>query len=45
MKIRILLATLPPSQGQRRLALAIVVVLIAAFLITVPFANTQLLPC
>ena len=37
-----LLATLPPSQEQRRLALAIVVVLITAFLITVPFASTQL---
>jgi signal transduction histidine kinase len=39
---QILLATLPPSQEQRRLALAIVVVLIAAFLITIPFASTQL---
>jgi signal transduction histidine kinase len=39
---QILLATLPPSQGQRRLALAIVAILLAAFIITVPFVHSQL---
>src|SRR5262245_28629916 len=35
---QILLSTLPPSRGQKRLALAIVLVLLAAFCATVPFA-------
>jgi signal transduction histidine kinase len=39
---QILLATQPPSQGQRRLALAIVAGLLAAFAITVPFKDTPL---
>jgi signal transduction histidine kinase len=37
-----LLATLPPSQGQRRFALAVVAALFAAFVISVPFAFTPL---
>jgi hypothetical protein len=39
---RFLLATLPPSQGQRRFALAVFAALFAAFVITVPFAFTPL---
>jgi membrane-associated sensor protein len=35
---QILLSTLPPSRGQKRLALATVLVLLAAFCATVPFA-------
>jgi len=35
----VLLSTLPPSRGQQRLALAIVLVLLAAFCATVPFAT------
>ena len=35
---QVLLSTLPPSRGQQRLALAIVLVLLAAFCATVPFA-------
>jgi signal transduction histidine kinase len=38
----ILLATLPPSQGQRRLALAIVAALLAAFAATAPFTSVKL---
>ena len=38
----ILLATLPPSPGQIRLALGVIVVLFVAFGVTVPFANVQL---
>ena len=37
-----LLANLPPSQRQTRLAVGIVVALIAAFGLTAPFINTQL---
>jgi hypothetical protein len=37
-----LLANLPPSKRQIRLALGIVAVLLAIFGITLPFANTQL---
>jgi signal transduction histidine kinase len=37
-----LLAALPPSQGQIRLALGVVVVLLVAFVATAPFTNTQL---
>jgi hypothetical protein len=37
-----LLAALTPSQGQIRLALGVVVVLVIAFVVTVPFTNTQL---
>ena len=37
-----LLSDLPPSQRQIRLALGIVLVLLAAFGVTVPFLNTQL---
>ena len=35
---QVLLSTLPPTRGQRRLALAIVLLLLAAFCATVPFA-------
>ncbi len=35
---QVLLSTLPPSRGQKRLALATVLVLLAAFCATVPFA-------
>ena len=35
---QVLLSTLPPSRGQKRLALAIVLLLLAAFCATVPFA-------
>jgi signal transduction histidine kinase len=37
-----LLATLPPSDRQRRIAFAIVGFFVGAFLITLPFANTPL---
>jgi Membrane-associated sensor, integral membrane domain len=37
-----LLADLPPSQGQTRLAIAIAVVLLVAFGATAPFVNTSL---
>jgi hypothetical protein len=37
-----LLATLPPTSGQRRLALAVVAVLLAAFGIAAPFAAIPL---
>ena len=37
-----LLAILPPTAGQRRLALAVIVVLLVAFAITAPFMNIQL---
>jgi two-component system, sensor histidine kinase and response regulator len=37
-----LLATLPPSDRQRRMAFAIVGFFVAAFLITIPYANTPL---
>jgi signal transduction histidine kinase len=37
-----LLAALPPVQRQIRLALGIVVALLVAFVVTAPFANTQL---
>ena len=36
---QVLLSTLPPSRGQKRLALAVVLVLLAAFCATVPFAT------
>ena len=36
---QVLLSTLPPSRGQQRLALALVLVLLAAFCATVPFAT------
>jgi len=39
---QVLLSTLPPSRGQTRLALAIVLVLLAAFCATVPFATVPL---
>jgi signal transduction histidine kinase len=35
---QVLLSTLPPSRGQKRLALVVVLVLLAAFCATVPFA-------
>jgi len=38
----ILLSTLPPSRAQKRLTLAIVLVLLAAFLATLPFATVPL---
>jgi signal transduction histidine kinase len=38
----LLVATLPPSQGQIRQALCVIVVLLAAFAVTAPFTNTQL---
>jgi signal transduction histidine kinase len=37
-----LLATLPPSPGQHRLALGVIVVLVVAFAITAPFTSIQL---
>jgi signal transduction histidine kinase len=39
---QLLLATLPPSKGQIRLAISVVAVLVAAFLLTIPFTNVQL---
>jgi signal transduction histidine kinase len=39
---QVLLSTLPPSRGQKRLALAIVLVLLAAFFATLPFATVPL---
>jgi signal transduction histidine kinase len=39
-----LLATLPPTPGQRRLAVAIVVVLLVAFVAMLPFAGIELAP-
>ena len=36
---QVLLSTLPPSRGQQRLALATILVLLAAFCATVPFAT------
>ena len=40
----ILVATLPPTQGQQRLALAIVVALLVAFVVMAPFAKIELPP-
>ncbi len=37
-----LLAALPPSQGQIRLAIGVVVALLVAFVVTAPFTNTEL---
>jgi hypothetical protein len=37
-----LLADMTPSQGQKRMALGVVVALLVAFGITAPFANAQL---
>jgi signal transduction histidine kinase len=39
---QVLLSTLPPSRGQKRLAFAIVLVLLAAFCATLPFATVPL---
>jgi hypothetical protein len=39
---QLLLATLPPSQGQIRAALGIVAALLVAFVVTVPYVNVQL---
>jgi signal transduction histidine kinase len=39
-----MLATLPPSRRQIRLALGVVAVLVVAFAVTAPFANTPLRP-
>jgi signal transduction histidine kinase len=39
---QVLLSTLPPSRAQKRLALAIVLALLAAFCATLPFATVQL---
>ena len=39
---QVLLSTLPPSPGQKRFALAIVLVLLAAFCATLPFATVPL---
>jgi signal transduction histidine kinase len=39
---QLLLATLPPSREQVRLALSVVVVLLVAFAVTIPFTNAQL---
>jgi len=38
----ILLSTLPPSRGQERVALVAALLLLAVFLVTVPFAHVQL---
>ena len=40
----ILLAALPPTPGQRRLALAIVLALLVAFVVMLPFARMELAP-
>src|SRR5580698_571728 len=39
---QLLLATLPPSRGQTRLAVGVVAALFVAFLLTIPFTNVQL---
>jgi signal transduction histidine kinase len=39
---QLLLATLPPSKGQIRLAIGVVAALLLAFVLTVPFTNIQL---
>jgi len=39
---QILLATLPPSRGQIRLALGLILVLLVVFVVTIPFAKIQL---
>jgi signal transduction histidine kinase len=39
---QLLLATLPPSRRQTRLAIDVVVALLLAFLLTIPFTNIQL---
>src|SRR5580700_6062319 len=39
---QLLLATLPPSKGQTRLAIGGVAALFVAFLLTIPFTNVQL---
>jgi signal transduction histidine kinase len=39
---QLLLATLPPSKVQRRLALGVVIILVVAFAVTIYFTNTQL---
>jgi signal transduction histidine kinase len=39
---QLLLATLPPSKGQTRLAVGVVVALLLAFILTIPFTNIQL---
>jgi signal transduction histidine kinase len=39
---QVLLSTLPPSRGQKRLALVLVLVLLAAFCATLPFATAPL---
>ena len=39
---QLLLATLPPSPAQRRLAIAVVLTLLAAFVVTAPFRTIQL---
>jgi signal transduction histidine kinase len=38
----LLLATLPPSKGETRLAIGVVTVLLLAFALTIPFTNIQL---
>jgi signal transduction histidine kinase len=38
----LLLASLPPSKGQTRLAIGVVVALLLAFVLTIPFTNVQL---
>jgi signal transduction histidine kinase len=39
---QLLLATLPPSKAQSRLAIGVVAVLLLAFVLTIPFTNIQL---
>ena len=39
---QLLLATLPPSKGQIRLALGVVIGLFFAFAVAIPFTNIQL---
>jgi signal transduction histidine kinase len=39
---QLLLATLPPSKGQTRLAIGVVAVLLVSFVLTIPFTNVQL---
>jgi signal transduction histidine kinase len=39
---QLLLATLPPSKGQTRLAIGVVAAVFVAFVLTIPFTNVQL---
>ena len=43
-EFRIFLSTLPPERAQRRLALAVIVISVAVFLLAAPFAKVPLTP-